>query len=123
MKGYMTVEASLVLPLVFGMMMFVLSLLVYSYDRCVLEQEVMSYLVGSQYREEKTEDWYLEKYVWMGVEILEKADGSSGERLGVRGNYNGPFFADVEIERRALRFSPTFWLRQKNKLEKRIQRE
>ena len=123
MKGYMTVEASLVLPVVFGVMMFVLSLLIYSYDRCMLEQEVMSCLVEDEYEEEKTEAWYWNKYVWMSVEITEKAVGNGGERLGVRGNYNGPFFPDLEIERRAVRFSPTFWLRQKNKLEKSMQRE
>lgn len=123
MKGYMTVEASFVLPVVLGMMMFVMSLLIFVYDRCVLEQEVMSYLVGNEYEEEGTVDWYLNKYVWMDVETSEKRAGSTGKSLRVRGVYNGPFFPDAEIERRTWSFSPTFWIRQKNKLENSIQKE
>lgn len=134
MKGYMTVEASLLLPMVFGVLMFVLSLLFYSYDRCLLEQDVTSILVGSGYGEEDVQeiasdiereiiDWYLEKYVWMDVTIRELVVKDNSVRLAVEGKYNGPFFKDIEVQRQFMELSPTFWLRQKNKLEKQLAEE
>ncbi|MBQ8823165.1 MAG: hypothetical protein IJZ82_11015 [Lachnospiraceae bacterium] len=129
MKGYMTVEASLVLPLAFGMMMFVLSLLFYSYDRCLLEQEVMSLLVGSEYLEgeekaslleQEIENWYLDKYVWMDIAVRELVASDNRVKLTVEGRYTGPYFPDMEIQRKVTTLSPTFWIRQKNKLEKQL---
>lgn len=131
MKGYMTVEASLVLPMVFGMVMFVMSMLFYSYDRCVLEQEVTSFLVGSGYvdgdvqekacsLEQEIRNWYLDKYVWMDVAVRELVTKNGSVSLSIEGEYGGPFFSDVVVERHLIEMSPTFLIRQKNKWEEQF---
>ncbi|MBQ7919614.1 MAG: pilus assembly protein [Lachnospiraceae bacterium] len=130
MKGYMTVEASLVLPAVFGVIMFVLSLLFFFYDRCLLEQEVTSLIVRSEYLEgesleekarnmkETVEDWYLEKYVWMDVRVPELLVKTNQVQVKAEGTFCGPFFDKAVVERGTMSLSPTFLLRQKVKLEK-----
>ena len=130
MKGYMTVEASLVLPMVFGVIMFVLSLLFYSYDRCLLEQEVTGLIVRSEYLEgenleqkarnieAEVEKWYLEKYVWMNIEVPELMVKVNEVQVKAEGFFRGPFFESVVVERGTMNLSPTFLLRQKIKLEK-----
>lgn len=129
MKGYMTVEASLVLPIVFSIIMFVLSLLLYSYDRCLLEQDVAALVVRSEYldggtTEEKVRrmraevgDWYLEKYVWMDVVVPEMVVKEDAVKIRAEGIFRGPFFEKVVVERQVLVLSPTFLLRQMRKLE------
>ncbi|MDR2044737.1 MAG: hypothetical protein LBQ15_10330 [Clostridium sp.] len=39
MKGYFTVEAALILPLVLWVYLFLINLMIYQYDRCLLEQD------------------------------------------------------------------------------------
>lgn len=133
MKGYMTVEASLVLPMVFGVIMFVLSLLFFSYDRCLLEQEVTGLVVRSEYLEgesleekarnmkEMVEGWYLEKYVWMDIQVPELLVKANEVQVNAEGTFRGPFFDSVIVERKMTSLSPTFLLRQKVKLEKTVE--
>ena len=130
MKGYMTVEASLVLPMVFGVILFVLSLLFYSYDRCLLEQDVAALVVRSEYleggtTEEKVQrlkaevrEWYLEKYVWMDVTVPKLSVKEDSVKIRAEGNFRGPFFENIVVERQGMTLSPTFLLRQKMKLDK-----
>ena len=129
MKGYMTVEASMVLPIAFGVIMFVLSLLFYSYDRCLLEQEVAALIVRSEYLagedlEEKVRnvdgavrEWYLDKYVWMDIEVPEIQVGANGIQVKAKGTFLGPFFGTALVEREEMRLSPTFLIRQNRKLK------
>lgn len=133
MKGYMTVEASLVIPMVFGMVVFILSLLFYSYDRCLLEQDVMTYVVRSVYLdgdsvEEKTQsleaelrNWYRDKYVWMDISVRELMIKADAVELKAEGSFQGPFFESALAKRQMVTWSPTFWIRQKIKLEEQLQ--
>ncbi len=133
MKGYMTVEASFILPMVFGVILFVISLLFYSYDRCLLEQDVMSLVVRSEYLEgddlqEKRAlleqdiiNWYLDKYVWMKVMVRDLEIKMNFVRIEASGIFDGPFFQKAEVQREMFVLSPKFWIRQKVKLEKQIQ--
>ncbi len=135
MKGYMTVEASMILPMVFGVVMFVLSLLFYSYDRCLLEQDVAALVVRSEYLdggtiEEKAQrmnteiaQWYLEKYVWMDVIVPEFVVKEDLVQIRAEGCFRGPFFKKVVVERQGRTLSPTFWLRQRIKLDKAKENE
>lgn len=133
MKGYMTVEASFVLPMVFGVVMFVLSLLFYSYDRCLLEQDVMSLIVRSEYiegdgLEEKVRSmeaevgkWYREKYVWADIAVQKLTVKEDSIRISAEGSFRGPFFEQMAVDRGMKRLPPTFILRQKIKLEKELE--
>ena len=133
MKGYMTIEASLILPMVFGVILFVISLLFYSYDRCLLEQDVTALVVRGEYLEgeniqEKVEfleqeiqNWYVDKYIWMEVMVHALAVKENSVRIEAGGTFGGPFFQSVETQRESLVLSPKFWLRQKKKIEKQLQ--
>ena len=44
-KGYMTVEAALVMPMVFGVILFAMFLMFFRYDRCLMEQNLARALV------------------------------------------------------------------------------
>lgn len=135
MKGYMTVEASMVLPVAFGVIMFVLSLLLYSYDRCLLEQDMSALVVRSEYMDAGTiqekaqrvnaevEQLYLEKYVWMDVSVPKLVVKEDAVQIRAEGSFRGPFFKTVVVERQGLTLSPTFWLRQKNKTNKAMENE
>lgn len=135
MKGYMTVEASMILPLVFGVVMFVLSLLFYSYDRCLLEQDVAALVVRSEYLdggtiEEKAQrmnaeiaQWYWDKYVWMDVRAPKLVVREDSVQIRIEGDFQGPFFEAVAVERQGQTWSPTFWLRQKIKLDRAKENE
>ena len=55
--GYFTVEAAMVMPLVFGVILMVLYLLFFQYNRCVLELELGVFaLRGSLLETESNED-------------------------------------------------------------------
>lgn len=41
MKGYFTVEAACVLPMVLGLYVFIIYVMFYQYDRCLAEQDVV----------------------------------------------------------------------------------
>ena len=43
--GYFTVEAAIVLPVVLGVYVFLITVLLVQYDRCVLEQDMASMIV------------------------------------------------------------------------------
>lgn len=44
-KGYMTVEAALVMPMVFGLILFAMFLMFFRYDRCLMEQNLERALI------------------------------------------------------------------------------
>lgn len=129
-KGYMTVEASLVLPMVFGVIVFVICLLFYSYDRCLLEQDMSALVVRSGYlpgdtlkerlasMEGEVQDLYVEKYVWIDVAVQELVMKDAGISIAAAGTFRGPFFESAAAKRQIYSLSPTFFLRQKIKLEK-----
>lgn len=135
MKGYMTVEAAMVLPVAFGVVMFVLSMLLYSYDRCLLEQDLSALIVRSEYLEEGTlaekeqcmsaeiAQLYLDKYVWMDVVVPKLVVKEESVRIQAEGSFRGAFCEDVVVERQGMTLSPTFLLRQKIKMDKAIENE
>lgn len=54
-EGYLTVEAALVLPMLMAVILFIIYMLLFQYDRCLLEQDLGALaLWGSSVEEEDT---------------------------------------------------------------------
>lgn len=82
-NAYMTVEAALVFPVVLAVQMMIISLFVFQYDRCLLNQDMGRLLVIGCGAEEQKKDMlsayiakcaaelYLEKYVAWDMNELE----------------------------------------------------
>lgn len=76
MKAYFTVEAACILPIVFGVYVFLIYGMFYQYDRCLLEQDVALQVLKEQWGTEQTTG-ELEQYLAFGLEenVLKKGDG------------------------------------------------
>lgn len=72
-NGYLTVEATLIFPIVLSVIMFLLYVLFFSYNSCLMEQDINMVLIGAADSEDKVtetaqkvkkelEDIYVEKY-------------------------------------------------------------
>ena len=76
MKAYFTVEAACVLPIVFGVYIFLIYGMFYQFDRCLLEQDVALQVLKEQWgTEQKTGE--LEQYLAFIPEdnVLKKGNG------------------------------------------------
>lgn len=62
MKAYFTVEAMCVLPIMFGVYVFLIYGMFYQYDRCLLEQDVALQVLKEQW-EEAPQKQELEQYL------------------------------------------------------------
>ena len=123
-RGYFTVEASLVLPMVIGTILFVIYAQLYLYDRCLMDQEtaMLSVQIVKDDRgnaEEKGQvlkkwqaDNLTDKYVGWKMEnlrITRKQDRISLEREGRLLTDHALWNANVLYENRVLR--PASFLR------------
>ncbi len=59
-KGYFTVEAAMVLPVVFGAILFLIGIMFFQYDRCLMEQELGVYTIHSS-RDKYEKDWWIDQ--------------------------------------------------------------
>lgn len=93
--GYFTVEAALVLPLVFSTLLMTISLFVFQYDRCLLEQDAgLLMLRGTTMNTQTSEEWERQiKGVLHGIssskyldwEMTEFQAALQGKKVTVRG--------------------------------------
>lgn len=81
--AYYSVEAALVFPVVFAVVLFIMGLFLFQYDRCLLEQDMAAQALRAAMREEEGEELdqklqvqlselYRDKYVmweWLLLEI------------------------------------------------------
>ena len=75
-KAYFTVEASLVMPIVIGSIIFVMGFLLFWYNRCLMEQDLSMLTVkGSQIKEEDPEKFLEELRDWQREYFPEKYYG------------------------------------------------
>lgn len=76
MKAYFTVEAACILPIVFGVYVFLIYGMFYQYDRCLLEQDVALQVLKEQWGTEQTIG-ELEQYLAFRLEdnVLKKGNG------------------------------------------------
>lgn len=72
-KAYFTVEASLVLPIVIGSIIFVICFLLYWYNRCLMEQDVSMYTIrAAQMTRLTAEDVPREMTAWRREYLTDK---------------------------------------------------
>ena len=90
MKAYFTVEAACVLPLVFGVYIFLIYGMFYQYDRCLLEQDVALQVLKEQW-EEPQQTGELEQY--LAFELIENVVKTEKNVVAAqaRGNMIVPF--------------------------------
>ena len=129
-EGYFTVEASLVLPIVIGCVLFVLCFLLYFYNRCLMDQDtamlsvyaINEYQGDIQKMGEGLKAWkqenLTEKYVGFETGQLQITKGQNRLRLQRDGFLLTdfvPFHATSAYENRILR--PSFFLRLCRRIE------
>lgn len=87
--AYFTVEASLVIPIVIGSIVFIICFLLYWYNRCVMEQDLAMLAVEvTQSRAESVDELEQELRTWKADYMTEKdyAWEMSGVTLEMKGN-------------------------------------
>lgn len=122
-KGYMTVEAALVLSIVFAVYVFLIQSFMWIYDRCVLEQDMATLVLRCvNVQGEKPEQvWQRvsaelvpEKYLW--VELQKPQLKQQGWKWEVHGSGKAECLSDIQITYEVWSFTPTQWLRWKHKI-------
>lgn len=124
MKGYFSVEAALVLPVVLGVYLFLISILLVQYDRCLLEQDMASMLIKTcnysgtpqqrlEYLQELTTSWDREQYLWMEPQTPHFTIQGQQIRLEAEGEYRLPVYGSLahmgETQRLELVFQLNTW--------------
>ncbi len=130
MKAYFTVEAACVLPIVFGVYVFLIYGMFYQYDRCLLEQDVALQVLNRQWdASQKTGE--LEQYLTFKPEenVLKAGNGKicayargiitvPFKEIAAWTNDDGwtleVFFASMDIE-------PAEWIRLSRKIMEGIE--
>ena len=123
-KAYFTVEASLVMPMVIGSIIFIMGFLLFWYNRCLMEQDLSMLTVkGSQVKAEDPEsflgelrDWQLgnfsEKYYGWAREGITYSRERNVIRLSEKGKMIlGDRVWKAEVTGKALRMNAASFLR------------
>lgn len=144
-NAYFTLEACLIMPFVFGVIIFIMYVGFYSYDKCLLRQDTYRLLIrGCQIKNASNEDvmkrikeeeskWYYDKYVmcvWADKRIsveYNSIDISGGcvlnvsnpfaDRLGTEKTW------DINIEAEVARIHPIDTIRSCRKIESLLDKE
>ena len=118
--GYFTVEASLLLPIVFAFYLFLIGMMIFQYDRCLMEQDMETLILKYGYTDETNPEKQLfymqaqagklttERYIWM--EPQDMRIRIKGWRLTVHG---GGMFGGIHCENsfQTTHFNPAFLVR------------
>ena len=81
-KAYFTVEASLVMPMVIGSIIFIMGFLLFWYNRCLMEQDLNVLAIrGSQLKAEDPEQFLGELRDWKFANLSEKFYGWTREGI------------------------------------------
>lgn len=131
-NAYLTVEAALVLPLVFGVIFFIVYMLLFQYDRCLMEQDLGAMALWGcsveasdeealeKLAEERMKAMYRDKYAaWRFTELASRmernrftASGKAQLRFPVPGlNFWGGNVWDTEVVYEYKRLSPVAFIR------------
>lgn len=114
MKAYLTTEAACIMPLIIGVCTFVIYAMLYHYDRCLLEQDVILALIKEE------EPAFCGSAVLEGVCFAEE-NTLTGRKIRACGQLKVPFAElfggkmeemwKVETEWKINRIDPTEWIR------------
>jgi len=124
LKGYMTVEAALVLSIVFAVYVFLIQSFLWIYDRCILEQDMATLVLRcvnagdknlEQVWQRESAGLVPERYLWL--ELQEPQLKQQGWKLEIHGSGKAEKLSDFQITYEAWYFTPEQWLRWKHKIE------
>ena len=132
-NAYFTVEAALILPLVMSAVLLEMFLLIFQYDRCVLEQDVNRMTICAaavagdttealeQQIRSRTQTVSMEKYLAWSMEKFQlemvrgkvevNGGGSFDLPLPEWNLFNGESAWRAEVKRKAIKISPTDFIR------------
>lgn len=105
-RGFLSVEAALVLPAVLGVYLFLTAVLLVQYDRCLLEQDMASMLVKAsnhsgtpqqqlEYLQELTAAWDRGQYLWVQLQAPYFTIQGQQIRLEAAGEYRMPVYGSL----------------------------
>lgn len=143
-NAYFSLEACLILPLVFYMLLFLIYAGFYQYDRCLLYQDTYRLLIrGSQVSfagngevlkklKEEDENWYYEKYGFCSMEGRELEVRHGSIRIAQKAVIKVPFLIlsewsgksewEFSVDAEGGRSRPTQVIRNCRKLERGMER-
>lgn len=132
MKAYFTVEAACILPLVFGVYVFLIYGMFYQYDRCLLDQDVALMVLKEQWADEQkttvtgAQTQELEQYLAFGLEENALTIEKGTVRGWARGTVDIPFNElkawtkqenwELEASFTSVNVKPTEWIRLTRKI-------
>lgn len=111
--GYLTVEASLIMPFVVMVYVWILGMLFYQYDRVLLEQDAVMLLVTNA--GEQSMD--TSKYMWCDVKSPMITEGGWKQTVILEADCTGPYFKELSTQCSRYVINPVALLRQKRKLD------
>ncbi len=122
-SAYMTVEASLIMPVVLIVYLLLIQYCLWIYDRCVLEQDMAAVLLRCNNTNEEAwqqiyKEWDREKYIWIIPEkpILQQKAG----KLKLIEAADGGTLGEIQVHYEAQQVSPISWLRMKRQFVQKI---
>ena len=124
-SAYMTVEASLVMPMVLFFYLFLIELCLFMYDRCLLEQDmaVLCIRLAGNHQEEMQilrqdclADWEKEAYLW--VKPREPEVKEIGWKLTITGKAEDRLWGKLKAQYEIRKLSPVKWLRGRQRVGK-----
>lgn len=141
-KAYFTVEAAIIVPIVMSVLVYVIFMSLFQYNRCLLEQDIgmlILYAVESDEQEgtelknnleQKLKDLYWDKYFsWKQEELQVSVKGEKVEIYGM-GELQFPFMDwnlahlntkwSAQAKREGYRLNPTEYIRLINRLKREI---
>lgn len=128
--GYMTVEATLILSIVFMVYLFLIHSFMWIYDRCVLDMDMAALTLRcvnttqdrlEQVWQHEVKSLDMEKYLWL--ELREPLLQKQGWKYTVTGQGEDKQFGKCGVVYEVWKFIPENWLRINRKLEQGKEKE
>lgn len=109
-RGYFTVEAAMILPVMLGVYVFIIVILMFQYDRCRLEQDMASMMIKAgnhcctadeqlKYMQELTDRWDRKSFLWMKPELPRISIQGKWIKLSESAVYSLPLYGGIGVDR------------------------
>ena len=122
MKGYFTVEAACVLPLIFGIYVFLIYGMFYQYDRCLAQQDTVMFALEEEFIKGRDSQRYL-ACQWEEKTVR---NGEGRIEVSILGKMLVPFCEimewigedewSIEVSFTKQKIEPAFWIRSFRKI-------
>ena len=123
MRAYFTVEAACILPIIFGVYVFIIYAMLYQYDRCLLEQDVALLVLKTDWEENRSAalsgEQINESEAYLVLELEENVLKEEWGEISAwaKGKVNIPFYGDwgMKVSYTCGQIRPVDWIRMKQK--------